>query len=154
MPFTLHKRHHQLAVVAQQRDILERPGRHKPFDEMLRESGVGPLTRSSLRIMQINVGRMCNQVCKHCHVDAGPDRTEIMTRETMELCLRALARTDIEWVDVTGGAPEMNPDFRWLVERLGQKELAWFVSTHRKNWSNCEQKKNLDYFLPHLIERR
>jgi radical SAM/Cys-rich protein len=68
--------------------------------------------------MQINVGKMCNQTCRHCHVDAGPDRTEIMTRETMQLCLDALAQTDIPVVDLTGGAPEMNPDFRWLVEQI------------------------------------
>jgi radical SAM/Cys-rich protein len=61
---------------------------------------------------------MCNQTCKHCHVDAGPDRKEIMTRETMQLCLDALAKTDIRTVDLTGGAPEMNPDFRWFVEGI------------------------------------
>ncbi|MEJ7661381.1 MAG: hypothetical protein WKG07_18175 [Hymenobacter sp.] len=68
-------------------------------------------------VLQINVGKMCNQVCRHCHVDAGPDRKEIMTRATMQLCLDALAQTDIPTVDLTGGAPEMNPDFRWFVER-------------------------------------
>ncbi|MCL4109400.1 UNVERIFIED_CONTAM: hypothetical protein GTU68_033225 [Idotea baltica] len=61
---------------------------------------------------------MCNQVCKHCHVDAGPDRKEIMTRETMQQCLDALAKTDIKTVDLTGGAPEMNPEFRWFVEEI------------------------------------
>jgi len=78
-------------------------------------------------ILQINVGKMCNQVCKHCHVDAGPDRKEIMTRETMQHCLDALARTDIPTVDLTGGAPEMNPDFRWFVEeisKLGRQVLV------------------------------
>ncbi|MCA1803495.1 MAG: arsenosugar biosynthesis radical SAM protein ArsS, partial [Rhodothermaceae bacterium] len=59
---------------------------------------------------------MCNETCKHCHVDAGPDRKEIMTRETMELCLDAVRDTDIGTVDLTGGAPEMNPHFRWFVK--------------------------------------
>ena len=71
---------------------------------------------------------MCNQVCKHCHVDAGPDRREIMTRETMELCLRAIAQGQhITTVDLTGGAPEMNPHFRWFVEeitRLGKQVIV------------------------------
>ncbi|MEP2508059.1 MAG: arsenosugar biosynthesis radical SAM (seleno)protein ArsS, partial [Reichenbachiella sp.] len=67
---------------------------------------------------QVNMGKMCNQVCKHCHVDAGPDRKEIMTRETMQWCLDALDRSNISTVDLTGGAPEMNPDFRWFVEEL------------------------------------
>ena len=61
---------------------------------------------------------MCNQVCKHCHVDAGPDRKEIMTRETMQQILDAIKGTDVKTVDLTGGAPEMNPDFRWFVEQI------------------------------------
>jgi len=72
--------------------------------------------------LQVNVGRTCNQTCRHCHVDAGPDRREVMTRETMQHCLDAVKRAAIPTVDVTGGAPELNPDFRWLVSearRLG-----------------------------------
>ncbi len=125
MNTSLQRRHHELSVVSRQLDILEHANGHKPFETMLNETGVGPLTRTDLRIMQINVGRMCNQVCRHCHVDAGPDRTEIMTRETMELCIEALAQTEIEIVDITGGAPEMNPSFCWLVERI--RELGLHV---------------------------
>ena len=88
------------------------------FNDTLKASGLSELHAASPEIMQINLGYMCNQVCKHCHVDAGPDRKEIMTRETMQDCLDALARTDIKWVDLTGGAPEMNPDFRWFVEQV------------------------------------
>jgi len=76
-----------------------------------------PLITTGIEVMQINVGKMCNQTCNHCHVDAGPDRTEIMTRETMEQCVAALAGAKIPTVDITGGAPELNPNFRWLVER-------------------------------------
>src|SRR5207248_8354364 len=71
-----------------------------------------------LRVFQMNLGKLCNQTCKHCHVDAGPDRREIMTRTTMEACLRVLESTEIPVVDLTGGAPELNPDFRWLVEQI------------------------------------
>jgi radical SAM/Cys-rich protein len=74
-----------------------------------------------LDTFQINLGKMCNQVCNHCHVDAGPDRKEIMTLETMEQCLDALDRTNCSTVDLTGGAPEMNPNFRWFVEQLTAK---------------------------------
>jgi len=63
------------------------------------------------------MGKLCNQTCRHCHVDAGPDRRETMTRETMEICRDVLARTDIPVVDITGGAPELNPDFRWFVQQ-------------------------------------
>ena len=74
---------------------------------------------SQLEIFQVNVGKMCNQVCKHCHVDAGPDRKEIMTRETMQQCLNVIKATDaFTTVDLTGGAPEMNPDVRWFVEDI------------------------------------
>ena len=82
------------------------------------QSKVGhQLYPSTIEIFQINVGKLCNQTCAHCHVDAGPHRTEIMTRDTMELCLAALAKTSIPTVDITGGAPELNPNFRWLVEQ-------------------------------------
>ncbi len=97
------------------------------FSEKLKETGLFPLRPTGLEVFQVNVGYMCNQVCQHCHVDAGPDRKEIMTRETMQDCLDALARTDVSLVDLTGGAPEMNPDFRWFVEgihALGRKTIV------------------------------
>jgi radical SAM/Cys-rich protein len=90
----------------------------REFDEALRQSGLHPLRPGRLDIFQMNLGKMCNQTCRHCHVDAGPDRREVMSRETMELCLAALAKTSIPTVDLTGGAPEMNPHFRWLVEEV------------------------------------
>jgi radical SAM/Cys-rich protein len=88
------------------------------FEEKLEEIGLFPLKPIGIEIFQINVGYMCNMTCKHCHVDAGPDRQEIMTRETLEQCLEALRGTDIETVDLTGGAPEMNPHFRWFVDEV------------------------------------
>ncbi|MEO9484630.1 MAG: arsenosugar biosynthesis radical SAM (seleno)protein ArsS [Ekhidna sp.] len=90
------------------------------FESKLNELGHLPLKPTGIDIFQINVGKMCNQVCTHCHVDAGPDRKEIMTRETMLQCLEALKGTDISTVDLTGGAPEMNPHFRWFVEELSK----------------------------------
>ena len=87
------------------------------FDAVLSEMGSYPLVPTAIDTMQINVGKLCNQTCLHCHVDAGPDRRELMTRETMQQCLDALSQTRIATVDVTGGAPELNPNFRWLVEQ-------------------------------------
>ena len=78
----------------------------------------GPLRPAAIEIFQINVGKLCNMTCRHCHVDAGPDRREVMTRETMTMCLDALDRSGIPTVDITGGAPELNPEFRWLVEQI------------------------------------
>ena len=88
----------------------------REFDEALSGAGLWPLRPTKIEIFQINVGKVCNQTCRHCHVDAAPDRREQMTRETMALCLRALQSTAIPTVDITGGAPEMNPHFRYLVE--------------------------------------
>lgn len=88
------------------------------FNEKLSEIGLSPLRPTGVEIFQINVGKMCNQTCKHCHVDAGPDRKEIMTRETMAQCLEALKKSSAKTVDLTGGAPEMNPNFRWFVEEI------------------------------------
>ncbi len=76
------------------------------------------LQPAKLEIFQINVGKLCNMTCRHCHVDAGPDRTrENMDRETIEACLQALDQTDAHTVDITGGAPELNPHFRYLVDQ-------------------------------------
>jgi len=99
----------------------------KSFTEKLQQIDLFPLKPTQLNIFQVNVGKMCNQVCKHCHVDAGPDRKEIMTKETMLLCLDAIKKSTVHTVDLTGGAPEMNPDFRWFVEeisKLGKKIIV------------------------------
>jgi radical SAM/Cys-rich protein len=79
------------------------------------------LRRGHAEILQVNVGKLCNLTCVHCHVNAGPKRKEIMTRETIDRIIDWLAKTDIPIVDLTGGAPEMIPDFRYFVERV--KEL-------------------------------
>ena len=89
-----------------------------PFQQRLQDIGCYPLLPTGIEIFQVNLGKMCNQVCKHCHVDAGPDRKEIMTRDTMQLCLDILQRSSIKTVDLTGGAPELNPDFRWFVDEI------------------------------------
>lgn len=113
---------HALADAGHQVDILEHQHAFPQFSEKLEQIGLFPLRPLAAEIFQVNLGKMCNQVCKHCHVDAGPDRKEIMTRDTMELCLKVLAENpSFVTVDLTGGAPELNPDFRWFVEKI--KEL-------------------------------
>lgn len=97
------------------------------FADALRGADLYPLRPTALEIFQVNVGKMCNQACRHCHVDAGPDRKEIMTRATMQACLDVLATLGDVTVDLTGGAPEMNPDFRWFVQEihaLGKKIMV------------------------------
>lgn len=85
------------------------------FEEKLIQIGRSPLRASGVETLQVNVGKVCNQTCRHCHVDAGPTRTESMTRETAELVVDILDRHEIPNVDITGGAPELNPNFGYLV---------------------------------------
>ena len=120
MALTLLGRHNPLASATEQLRILTRAQSCPPFDAPMRRAGLDPLHATGITVFQINVGKLCNQTCRHCHVDAGPDRQESMSRETAELCIAALAKTDIPTVDITGGAPELNPNFRWLVEQATQ----------------------------------
>jgi radical SAM/Cys-rich protein len=93
------------------------------FGARLAASGWTDLRPARLEIFQINVGRLCNQTCRYCHVDAGPDRVrENMDRGTMEQALALLDRLDAPTVDITGGAPELHPDFRWLVEECVRRK--------------------------------
>lgn len=117
MTQSLNGHGHHLATPAEQLRVLNNPtGTHKPFDDALQGAGLHPLRADGIEIFQINVGKLCNQTCNHCHVDAGPDRREIMTQQTAELAIRALQQTDAHTVDITGGAPELAPPFRYLVE--------------------------------------
>lgn len=144
---------HVLSSSEQQIQVLEQRGGFPSFASKLAEIGHLPLRPTNLDIFQVNVGKMCNQTCKHCHVDAGPDRKEIMTRETMQQCLDALAASDIQTVDLTGGAPEMNPDFRWFVE--GIKALGRHVIVRCNLTIIVANKKYHDlpeFFKKHQIE--
>jgi radical SAM/Cys-rich protein len=114
---TLAARGSPLASSDAQRATLRRLPLQREFADALASAGLYPLRPTAIEIFQINVGKLCNQTCRHCHVDAGPDRREVMTKETMELCLAALAKSGIATVDITGGAPELNPHFRWLVQQ-------------------------------------
>jgi radical SAM/Cys-rich protein len=91
--------------------------RRNKFSQKLTEHYV-PLRRGWPEILQVNVGKLCNLTCVHCHVNAGPKREEIMARKTIDRIIDWLAKTDIQIVDLTGGAPEMIPDFRYFIERV------------------------------------
>lgn len=127
---SLNKQQHELANIQNQikhlEDVVARID-IPTFAEKLSGIDLLPLKPQTIDVFQINMGKMCNQVCSHCHVDAGPDRKEIMTKETLQLCLDAMERSGVKTVDLTGGAPEMNPHFRWFVEeayKLGVKVLV------------------------------
>lgn len=157
---SLKAQHHQLADAQVQVGILEHglpqqdAFRLVPFQQKLLEAGLYPLKPETLEIFQINVGKMCNQVCRHCHVDAGPDRKEIMTRETMQQCLDILAANPaMKTVDLTGGAPELNPDFRWLVSEIRKLERHIIVRCNLTIILSNKRFYDLpDFFKAHGVE--
>ena len=128
---SLHKRASDLANTNKQLEILSNGifsnGELPLFASKIAETNQFPLKPNTLEILQINLGYMCNQVCEHCHVDAGPDRKEIMTRETMLQCLEVIKKTKAHTLDLTGGAPEMNPEFRWFVEEASKAGIKDFI---------------------------
>ncbi len=117
---SLKRRGAELANPVNQIRILEGVGQLPRFDSVLQGHGMELLESEGIDILQVNVGKMCNMTCVHCHVDAGPDRREIMTRETIDQCLAAVRMGGITTVDLTGGAPEMNPDFKYFVSSARQ----------------------------------
>lgn len=148
---SLKKRRLPLASASEQRRVLESLEQGE-FDQMLIDAGLAELESVGVDTLQINVGRLCNQACSHCHVDAGPDRTEVMTKETMEFCLAAVDRFEIPSVDITGGAPELNPHFRWLVEQLRARGRH---VTDRCNLTVLETRAHRDlpeFFARHDVE--
>ena len=124
-------RNNDLANTERQLEILSNgmfaDGELPTFAKKIKETNQFPLRPKKLEILQINVGYMCNQVCAHCHVDAGPDRKEIMTKETMQQCLEIIKKTGAHTLDLTGGAPEMNPNFRWFVEEAAKVGIKDFI---------------------------
>ena len=152
MTKSLLAQQHTLSAAEKQISFLEQ-SKEIAFAEKLKAQNLFPLQPTQLEIFQINVGKMCNQVCKHCHVDAGPDRKEIMTRDIMKLCLDAIKLSGAHTVDLTGGAPEMNPDFRWFVEELSKLGKKIIV---RCNLTIIVANKKYfdlpDFFKSHKIE--
>ncbi len=112
---TLAQRQSQLAHPAEQVRVLEAGDAWPTFPQVLREHRIAPLRANTIEVLQVNVGKVCNQTCRHCHVDAGPDRRESMSRKVAAACLNLLRQTDIPTLDITGGAPEMTPHFHWMV---------------------------------------
>lgn len=150
---------HELPVIKTQ--TARAPSQLYDFDATLAARGLKLARAGRVETLQVNVGKLCNQACKHCHVDASPTRTEIMTREVAELVVEAVRRFRFPVLDITGGAPELNSSFRYLVEESrrtgarvmvrhnltvmfepGQEDLADFFRAHR-----VEVVSSLPYFL-------
>ena len=151
---SLQKKGSDLAQSNRQLEILSngifQNGELPTFKAKISETSQFPLKAKKLEILQINVGYMCNQVCEHCHVDAGPDRKEIMTMETMQECLEVIKKTEAHTLDLTGGAPEMNPDFRWFVEEASKVGIKDFIV--RSNLTIIRANKKY-YDLPEFFKK-
>ncbi|WP_430411623.1 arsenosugar biosynthesis radical SAM (seleno)protein ArsS [Kordia sp.] len=151
---SLKKRESELANSNRQLEILSngifQSGELPTFANKIKETNQFPLKPKKIEILQINVGYMCNQVCSHCHVDAGPDRKEIMTRETMQQCLDVIEKTGAHTLDLTGGAPEMNPHFRWFVEEASKVGVKDFIV--RSNLTIIRANKKY-YDLPEFFKK-
>ena len=131
MKKSLKARNNDIANTSHQIEILSSgifaDGELPTFADKIKESNQFPLRPKKIEILQINLGYMCNQVCEHCHVDAGPDRKEIMTLQTMNDCLEVIEKTEAHTLDLTGGAPEMNPNFKWFVEEASKAGIKDFI---------------------------
>lgn len=151
---SLKKLGSDLAQSNRQLEILSngifKNGELPTFKDKISQTSQFPLKAKKLEILQINVGYMCNQVCDHCHVDAGPDRKEIMTRDTMRACLKVIKNSGAHTLDLTGGAPEMNPDFRWFVEEAAKVGIQDFIV--RSNLTIIRANKKY-YDLPEFFKK-
>jgi len=137
------------------------------FKDRIQSIQQQPLTAKGVDILQVNIGYKCNMTCKHCHVAAGPHRNQAMGRETVEAVLNVLKENNIDCLDITGGAPELNPHFRYLVEKardygkhviirtnltiffeVGMEDLAEFYSTN-----SVEIIASLPYYTENEVDR-
>ena len=151
---SLKARSHVLSDTEKQSEILNNGvfdrNELPKFREKLGTLGFDGLKTRKIEIIQINLGYMCNQTCKHCHVDAGPDRKEIMSQETMQQCLDIIKTTGAHTLDLTGGAPEMNPNFRWFVEEASKLGVKDFIV--RSNLTIIRANKKY-YDLPEFFKK-
>ena len=154
---SLLARNNDLANTKRQIEVLSNGqfanGELPTFAKKIAATNQFPLRPKKLEILQINMGYMCNQVCAHCHVDAGPDRKEIMTKKTMQECLNVIKKTGAHTLDLTGGAPEMNPNFRWFVEEAAKLGINDFIV--RSNLTIIRANKKFhdlpEFFKKHTI---
>jgi len=123
------------------------------FRDKLLHSGITNFKPVGLEIIQINLGKLCNQACYHCHVNAGPNRTEMMSQENLQLCIDIIEKYDIPVVDITGGAPEMNPYFRWFVEECFKLDRRIIVRCNLTIFFENEKYLSLPkFYADHKVE--
>lgn len=122
------------------------------FLDKLKESSQFPLKSRKIEILQLNVGRVCNLNCKHCHVEAGPDREETMPRHIFEKCLDILKNSDVGTVDITGGAPEMNPNLKWFIAEVSRLNRRLMVRSNFVILLEPDFREFIDIYANHNVE--
>lgn len=154
---SLASRSHKLADPKEQIEIINS---YSPelcilprFEQKLDENDLYPLKPAELEILQLNLGYMCNMTCKHCHVDAGPDRKEKMSRKNLEYCIECIEKAGFQTIDLTGGAPEMHPDFEWLIEKVSHPGRKIIVRSNLTILTtNKKYRSYPEFFKKHGIE--
>jgi radical SAM/Cys-rich protein len=124
----------------------------KPFDQSLRASSLYPLKASGIDIFQVNVGKRCNLSCRHCHVEAGPGRHESMVRPVFEKCLAVFKKSSCSTIDITGGAPEMNPNLEWFLGELASLKRRVIVRSNLVILLEPEYRRFMEIYATHGVE--
>jgi radical SAM/Cys-rich protein len=123
-----------------------------PFIKRLNDCGAFPLRADGIDILQMNITRRCNLTCKHCHVQAGPQRTEKMSLETMMHCIEAAKCKEITTIDITGGAPEMHPDLEWLIGKLAALKKRLIVRSNLLVMLEPDYRHYMEVFAANKVE--
>jgi radical SAM/Cys-rich protein len=139
-------------TIQEQNKILSNLAKDFSFTDYLKRANQYPLKPTKLEILQINLGYLCNMECNHCHVDASPRRKEITTKQVLQKCLDIIDDLDtIHTVDLTGGAPEMNPDFKWLIEQLSQRNIEVLVRSNLTIFVEGKFKTYPEFLAKHKV---
>lgn len=138
--------------VKDQIEQIKHIGDNLPFSEKIKEDHKSPLKANKIEILQINIGKRCNLHCKHCHVEAGPTRTEIMSKDILEKCLDILINSDISTIDITGGAPEMNPNLEWFITEVSKLNRRLIIRSNLVILLEPEYKKFIDIYTDNKVE--
>jgi radical SAM/Cys-rich protein len=136
----------------EQLHVLSRIGDIPSLAGKIREINKHPLRAKGIDILQINLGRLCNLSCRHCHVNAGPRRTEIMSRQVLEKCLDVLQSFPISTIDITGGSPEMNPHLEWFIGEAARLNRRLIVRSNLTLLLEEPYRHLIEIFVQNKIE--
>jgi radical SAM/Cys-rich protein len=136
----------------EQLHVLGRIGDSPSFAGKIREINMSPLCAKGIEIFQINTGRRCNLSCRHCHVNAGPQRTEIMSKPVLDKCLEILSSFPISTIDITGGSPEMNPNLEWFIGEAARLNRRLIVRSNLTLLLEEPYRHFIDVFAQNKVE--